>query len=156
MASININPNDTRIAKVRIYLFEVIDTLLNDNDYQINANFLGDIVNNYSIDRLPVDKNLENWIIPLKRYREVYELRSRNVYGQDTMDNLKNIGFFEKFEEIIHSNNKKGILPNIEGIESIECLNVGSLNIANTQKAVFSIQLQINYIKNKTKEITSL
>ena len=109
MASININPNDTRIAKVRIYLFEVIDTLLNDNDYQINANFLGDIVNNYSIDRLPVDKNLENWIIPLKRYREVYELRSRNVYGQDTMDNLKNIGFFEKFEEIIHSNNKKGI-----------------------------------------------
>ena len=156
MTNIKVNPDNSRIAKVRTYLFTILDTLLTDNKYQINANFLTNDINNYSLDRLPVDDNVEQWIIPIKKYREVYELRSRNSYGQEVMENLTNIGFFEEFEEIINSNNKKGILPDIEGIESIECLNVGALSIADTQTSIFAIQIQINYIKNKTKEITSL
>lgn len=156
MTNIKVNPNNSRIAKVRTYLFTILDTLLTDNKYQINANFLTNDVNNYSLDRLPVDDNVEQWIIPTKKYREVYELRSRNSYGQEVMENLTNIGFFEEFEEIINSNNNKGVLPDIEGIESIECLNVGALSIADTQTSIFAIQIQINYIKNKTKEITSL
>lgn len=153
MTNIKVNPDNSRIAKVRTYLFTILDTLLTDNKYQINANFLTNDVNNYSLDRLPVDDNVESWIIPIKKYREVYELRSRNSYGQEVMENLTNIGFFEEFEEIINSNNSKGILPDIEGIESIECLNVGALSIAETQSSIFAIQIQINYIKNKTKEI---
>ena len=156
MTNIKVNPDNSRIAKVRTYLFTILDTLLTDNKYQINANFLTNDVNNYSLDRLPVDDNVEQWIIPTKKYREVYELRSRNSYGQEVMENLTNIGFFEEFEEIINSNNNKGVLPDIEGIESIECLNVGALSIADTQTSIFAIQIQINYIKNKTKEITSL
>ena len=31
-----------RISQLRSYLFNIIDTLTNDNDYQINADFLGD------------------------------------------------------------------------------------------------------------------
>ncbi len=156
MTNIKVNPDNSRIAKVRTYLFTILDTLLTDNKYQINANFLTNDVNNYSLDRLPVDDNVEQWIIPTKKYREVYELRSRNSYGQEVMENLTNIGFFEEFEEIINSNNNKDVLPDIEGIESIECLNVGALSIADTQTSIFAIQIQINYIKNKTKEITSL
>ena len=156
MTNIKVNPSNSRIAKVRTYLFTILDTLLTDKKYQINANFLTNDINNYSLDRLPVDDNVEQWIIPTKKYREVYELRSRNSYGQEVMENLTNIGFFEEFEEIINSNNKKGVLPDIEGIESIECLNVGALSIADTQTSIFAIQIQINYIKNKTKEITSL
>lgn len=156
MTNIKVNPDNSRIAKVRTYLFTILDTLLTDKKYQINANFLTNDINNYSLDRLPVDDNVEQWIIPIKKYREVYELRSRNSYGQEVMENLTNIGFFEEFEEIINSNNKKGVLPDIEGIESIECLNVGALSIAETQTSIFAIQIQINYIKNKTKEITSL
>lgn len=156
MTNIKVNPDNSRIAKVRTYLFTILDTLLTDNKYQINANFLTNDINNYSLDRLPVDDNVEQWIIPTKKYREVYELRSRNTYGQEVMENLTNIGFFEEFEEIINSNNNKGVLPDIEGIESIECLNVGALSIADTKTSIFAIQIQINYIKNKTKEITSL
>lgn len=156
MTNIKVNPDNSRIAKVRTYLFTILDTLLTDKKYQINANFLTNDINNYSLDRLPVDDNVEQWIIPTKKYREVYELRSRNSYGQEVMENLTNIGFFEEFEEIINSNNKKGVLPDIEGIESIECLNVGALSIADTQTSIFAIQIQINYIKNKTKKITSL
>ena len=42
-------------------------------------------------------------------------------------------------------NNEKGILPNIKGIQSIQCLNCGSMNNANTNTAEFDIQIQITY-----------
>jgi hypothetical protein len=98
---------ENRITKLRTYLFTILDELIDNKGYQINANFLQNI-NNYSIDRLPVDNEVENWIIPIKKYREVYELRSMKSYSADVMENLKNIGFFENLEEIIYSNNKEG------------------------------------------------
>ena len=55
------------------------------------------------------------------------------------------MGFFEIFEKLISSNNEKGILPNIEGIQSIQCLNCASMTNANTNTAEFDIQLQIEY-----------
>jgi hypothetical protein len=36
-------------------------------------------------------------------------------------------------------------LPDIEGIESIECLNAGTMVSANTNTAEFDIQIQIIY-----------
>ena len=66
MTNIKVNPDNSRIAKVRTYLFTILDTLLTDNKYQINANFLTNDINNYSLDRLPVDDNVEQWIIPIK------------------------------------------------------------------------------------------
>lgn len=146
---------ENRITRLRTYLFTMLDELIDNKGYQINANFLQD-TNNYSIDRLPIDNEVENWIIPIKKYREVYELRSMKSYGADVMENLKNIGFFENLEEVIYSNNKEGKLPEIDGIESIECLNCGALSIAETKQAIFSIQIQINYIKNKKQNITSI
>jgi len=148
MAEINIDPSKTRIAKVRNYLFPIIDSLLTDKNYQVNANFLSNEINNYSLDRIPIQGDpVENWIISVKIYREVYELISRKSYGQDVMDNLSNVGFFEALEDMIYSNNKKGILPEIKGIESIKCLNCGALSIADTQKSVFAIQIEISYRK---------
>jgi hypothetical protein len=157
MADINITVNNTRMYLVRQYMFSMLDSMLTDTDYQVNANFLSKDINNYSLDRIPVQPIVENWIIPIKKYREVYDFRSRNVYGQDLMDNLKSVGFFEALEEKIYSNNKKGVLPDIEGIESIQCLNCGSLNIADTDKCEFSVQIQINYVKEiKENNSTSL
>lgn len=147
MTKINVTPSNTKVYKVRTYLFDILDELLTDDKYQINANFLSNNVNNYSLDRIPVDKITENWIIPIKKYREVYEFRSRNSYGFDVIDNIKNTGFFEAFEDDIYSKNKEGVLPIIDGIESIECLNCGAINVANTETAEFSVQIQINYIK---------
>jgi hypothetical protein len=62
---------------------------------------------------------------------------------------LKNIGFFEEFEKIIKSNNDKGVLPEIENIESIECLNSGTM-ISNDdgKTGTFDIQIQITYREN--------
>lgn len=136
---------DTRISKLRTYLFSIIDTLTTDKSYQINANMLDNDINNYSLDKIPTSSTVEKWVNGVEIHRDVYSFRSRMAYSQDTINNLLNIGFFEKFENIIKSNNKKGILPKIDGIQNIECLNCGTMNSADTNTAEFDIQLQITY-----------
>ena len=141
---------DTRISKLRTYLFSIIDTLTTDKSYQINANMLDNDINNYSLDKIPTSSTIEKWVNGVEIHRDVYSFRSRMAYSQDTINNLLNIGFFEKFESIIKSNNKKGILPEINGIQNIECLNCGTMNSADTSTAEFDIQLQITYREEKT------
>lgn len=140
------NYQDLRISKLRDYLINVINTLTNDTKYQINAYMLSNEPDNYSLDKIPTETEVEPWIIGGGVNRDVYSFRSRNHYSQDTIDNLLNVGFFEKFESLIKSNNEEGILPEIEGIESIECLNCGTMQSNdNGNIAEFDIQLQITY-----------
>jgi hypothetical protein len=144
-----------RIEKVRNYLFDVINTLTTDRNYQINADFLGD-VGDYSLNKIPTNSNVENWIIDTSKKQDTYSFRSRKSYSRDTINNLQNIGFFEDLENKINSNNRNGILPNIDNIESIKCLSCGSLNIADTNEAIFDIQLQITYLDIKEEGGLSL
>lgn len=141
----NDNYSDSRINKLRLYLFSVIEELKSDSKFQINADMLSNEINNYSLDKMPVEQEVERWIIGTRINRDVFSFRSRVAYSQDTINNLKNIGFFEDFEKLIFENNRQGVLPEIEGIESIECLNCGTLLDAETNKAIFDIQIQITY-----------
>ena len=148
MAEINksiVKVEDLRITKLRTYLLSIIDVLVTNKKYQINANMLSNEPNNYSLDKIPTSSTVEEWITGTKICRDVYSFRSRVGYSQDTIENLINVGFFEIFEKLISSNNEKGILPDIEGIQSIQCLNCGSMNNANTNTAEFDIQIQITY-----------
>lgn len=136
---------DNRISELRNYLFGIIDSMIQNNEYQINADMLSNDINNYSLDKIPVETEVERWIIGPAIHRDVFSFRSRVAYSQDVLNNLKNIGFFEKFEQLIRENNERKILPNIDGIEAIECLNCGTMNNADTNTAEFDIQLQITY-----------
>ena len=137
---------DLRIQKIIDYVTDLIKEL--NSDYlQVNADWLGIEASNYSVDKVPVDSNMEKWIIPCFVKRDVYTLRTRENYSSDVINNLQNIGFFEKLERKINSNNSKGIRPKISGIESITCLTAGALNSVDPslKTAEFSIQVQITY-----------
>ena len=136
---------DLRISKLRQYLFEVINTLTENRNYQINADMLSNEIDNYSLDKIPTASVVSRWISGVEIHRDVYSFRSRMAYSQDTIDNLSNIGFFEQFENAIKTNNEEGILPNINNIEKIECLNCGTLNNTDGTTAEFNIQIQITY-----------
>lgn len=137
---------NTRIAKLGEYLENILETL-NNKYKKINADFLEISINNYSLDKIPTASIIEEDIIGNRTYHDVYSFRSRNAYSSDRLNNLKNIGFFEEFQSIIQSNNDEGILPKIDGIISIECLNQGTFNKADAsgKTAVFDIQLEIIY-----------
>ena len=147
----------TRINKLREFLIGIINTLTNNNNFQINANMLPNNVNNYSLDKIPTESTIERWITGLEIHKDVFSFRSRMAYSEDTINNLKNIGFFEKFEYLVESKNEKGELPDIEGIESIVCLNSGTMVKNNDGKtAEFDIQLQITYKNYGGDEYVSL
>ena len=141
-----IDVENTRIAKLGNYLETILEEL-NSKYKKINADFLGIEVNNYSLDKIPTASVVEPYVTGGRLCRDVYSFRSRNPYSSDRLINLKNIGFFESFQKIIISNNDEGILPNIDRIISIECLNQGTFNYADEsmKTAVFDIQLQIIY-----------
>lgn len=149
MAEINseiVRVEDLRITKLRTYLIGIVDTMLTSDEYQINANMLSNDVNNYSLDKIPTASVVEEWVTGISLNRDVFSFRSRMAYSQDTIENLLNIGFFETFEKIIKIKNDRRELPDIDGIQTIKCLNCGTLNNAKTNTAEFDIQIQIEYL----------
>jgi len=149
------NVEDLRISKLRLYLFGVINMLTSNRNYQINANMLSNNIDDYSLDKIPVETKVETWITGDIIHRDVYSFRSRKSYSQDAIVNLKNVGFFERFENAIKTNNDKGVWPEIENIESIECLNCATMNSADGKQAEFDIQIQITY-RNNDENIISI
>jgi hypothetical protein len=138
--------SDTRIAKLREYLFDNIITLTQNSNFQINANFLSDKIDDYSLDKMPIAPIVNKLICGVEIRRDVFSFRSRKEYSRDKVVNLNNMGFFEEFEELINSNNERGVLPDIDRIESIKCLNPFTmLSNDNGSKAIFDIQIEIKY-----------
>lgn len=150
------NYEDTRINKIRIYLFEIIEEIINDSNFQINADMLSNEINNYSLNKMPVQREITKFITGKTIYRDVFSFRSRKAYSQDVINNLENVGFFEIFEKLISKKNRQKILPDFEGVESIECLNNGTMIIASTKDAIFDIQIQITYSVDDAEEVVSL
>lgn len=140
----SIKVSNLRVTKLRAYLMNIINELIGQYG-EMNINFLSNEPNNYSLDKIPVAREVEKWIISDTIYRDVYSFRSRMNYSADTMTNIENIGFYETFEKIIKQKNESNDLPNIQGIQSISCLNCGTMNNANTNTAEFDIQIQIEY-----------
>lgn len=137
---------DTRIAKLREYLFENIITLTQNSNFQINANFLSNKIDDYSLDKMPIAPVVNKLICGVEIRRDVFSFRSRKSYSHDKVVNLNNMGFFEDFEKLIKSNNDKGVLPDIERVESIKCLNPFTmLSNDDGTKAIFDIQIEVKY-----------
>jgi hypothetical protein len=137
---------DTRIEKLRQYLFENIITLTQNSNFQINANFLSNKIDDYSLDKMPIAPVVTKLICGVEIRRDVFSFRSRKAYSHDKVVNLNNMGFFEEFEKLIKSNNEKGVLPEIERVESIKCLNPFTmLSNDDGTKAIFDIQIEVKY-----------
>ena len=139
--------DNIRINILRSYLMTVISEII-DEYQQLNINFLSNEPGNFSLDKIPTQNVIERWIVGIERNQELYSFRSRMDYSADVMTNIENIGFFEKFQNKIKDRNAKGQLPEIDGIESIECPNCGSMTNANTNTAELDIQIRIVYIDN--------
>ena len=144
------NGNDYRISKLRNYLFGIITSISGKTNYQINVNMLSDKIDDYSLDKIPTSSEVQKFITGEKLYRDVYSFKSRKSYSLDAVTNVDTMGFFELFEDAIEYNNKERVLPEINGIQSISCLNCGTmLSSTDGNKAIFDIQIQIEYIKER-------
>ena len=149
--------NDYRITKIKEYMMELIDDMTNNKDYLINANMLSNNIGDYSLDKIPTQPEVEDWILNVSENRDVFSFRSRRTYSQRVLDNLANIGFYEELERKIKTNNDKGVLPEIKGIQSIKCLSCGTfLTNEDGNSAIFDITIEVTYIDLEEEKILSL
>lgn len=132
------------IEKIRQYFIE--NNIIDENS-RINVDFLGENPTEFALEPLPVNPVLESYINGVSLRQFQFQLLSCNDYGADVMQNMANSTYYENLYELIESNNKKRVLPNIDGIESIECLNSGGILDTGTNTARYSIQMRITYYK---------
>ncbi len=132
------------IEKIRKYL---IENEIVDEECRVNVDFLGENPTEFAIIPIAVNPILKKYIdgSSLRQYQ--FQLISCNYYGADVMQNMANSKFYEELYDKIVSNNDDGILPDIKGIESIECLNNGAILDVTTNTARYSIQMKITYEK---------
>lgn len=133
------------ISKIRQYFF---DLGIIDENSNINVDFLSNEPIQYVIEPIPVEPIIKPYKDGGSLRQFVFQFGSREYYGADVIQNMKNTEFYEDFSALIEDNNRKGVLPKIDGIQSIECLNNGTINEDNTDNAKYVIQMRITYYKD--------
>lgn len=133
------------IDKLRNYFFKLG---IIDGNSNINVDFLSNEPIQYVIEPIPVEPIIKAYKDGGSLRQFVFQFGSREYYGTDVIQNMKNTEFYEEFSALIEDNNKKGVLPEIDGIQSIECLSNGTINEDNTNNAKYIIQMRIVYYKD--------
>lgn len=132
------------IEKIRKYL---IENKIVDEECRVNVDFLGENPTEFAIIPIAVNPILKKYIdgSSLRQYQ--FQLISCSYYGADVLQNMANSKFYEELYDKIETFNDEGVLPDIKGIESIECLNNGAILDVTTNTARYSIQMKITYEK---------
>ena len=133
------------IDKIREY-FKKNVTLAEEYD-NILADFLGEDATSYSIEPIPTEVVVRKYSDGGSLNQLVFQFGSREFYDNSVAQNISNLDFYEKFQEEIETNNKNGVLPDITGIQSIECLNNGTIQDVQSGTAKYVIQMRITYMK---------
>ncbi len=133
------------VSEIRKYFF---DLGIIDENSNINVDFLSNEPIEYVIEPIPIEPVIRQYADGSSLRQFVFQFGSREFYGADVIQNMRNTKFYEDFSALIEDNNKKGVLPKIKGIQSIECLNNGTINEDNTDNAKYVIQMRITYYKD--------
>lgn len=133
------------INKLRNYFFELG---IIDGNSNINVDFLSNEPIQYVIEPIPVEPIIKPYKDGGSLRQFVFQFGSREYFGADVIQNMANTEFYEDFSALIEDNNRKGVLPEIDGIQSIECLSNGTINEDNTSNAKYVIQMRITYYKD--------
>lgn len=133
------------IDKLRTYFFEL--GIIDENS-NINVDFLSNEPIQYVIEPIPVEPIIKPYKDGGSLRQFVFQFGSREYFGADVVQNMANTEFYEDFSALIEDNNRKGVLPKIDGIQSIECLSNGTINEDNTDNAKYVIQMRIIYYKD--------
>lgn len=119
-------------------------------EYNVNVNYLEDDFDSFSIEETPCEPILKRYIDGSSKRQCQFIFTSKEPYSVDIIGNLDNSTFYEDFSDWIETNNKKGIFPDLEeGLEPTQIKVISSPYVVEVEedKAIYQIQLQLNYIK---------
>lgn len=117
----------------------------------ILADFLGEDATDYVIEPIGIEPVLRQYADGSYLGQLTFNFGSREYYDNSETQNIENLDFYERFSKEIEDNNKKRILPDIDGIQSIECLSNGTIDDIQKGTAKYVIQMRITYFRDITK-----
>lgn len=133
------------VEKLKDYFLEHVQ--LASEFKNILIDFLGEEATTYTIEPIPVEIINTPYVDGGSVRQFVFQFGSREFYDNGVAQNIENLDFYEKFQEEIETNNKNKVLPDIEGIQSIECTTHGVLDGAESGTGKYIIQMKIKYYK---------
>ena len=113
----------------------------------ILADFLGEDATDYVIEPVPLDPKQRPYTDGGYLGQLTFNFGSREYYDDSSKQNIENLDFYERFYDEIDYNNRHRILPEIDGIQSIECLSNGTIQDVQKGTAKYVIQMRITYLK---------
>lgn len=122
---------------------------LADEFNDILVDFLGEEATTYSIEPIPTEQVSRPYTDGGSLNEFVFQFGSREFYDESLTQNIDNLDFYERFSKEIEENNDNHILPDINGIQGIKCLNNGTIQDIQNGTAKYGIQMSITYLKNK-------
>ena len=136
------------IESIRNYF---LSSPLIDDDKRINVDYLGVDALDYTIDSVPAEKVITKYVGGDTLNQYVFSFGSREYYGADTLQNIENSGFYERFATWIETENAAGNFPILTGNKKsvgMEILTSGYLFDASESTAKYQIQLRLIYYEN--------
>lgn len=135
------------VEKLKEYFIEHVQLA---NEFKnILVDFLGEEATTYTIEPIPVETIVTPYTDGGSLRQFVFQFGSREFYDNGVAQNIDNLDFYEKFQKEIETNNNNKVLPDIDGIQSIECTTGGVLDGAESGTAKYIIQMKITYYKDK-------
>lgn len=142
------------VEKLKEYFLTNV-TLANEFN-NILADFLEDEAISYSIDPVPVEPILKQYTDGSYLGQYQFYFSSNEYYDNSVLQNINNLDFYDRFRKEIEHNNNNRILPQIDGIQSIECLSHGAIqDQTESGMAKYVIQMRITYYVDINKNINS-
>ncbi len=133
------------IEKIKDYFIQNIQ--LAQEFENILVDFIGDEAITYTIEPIPVEPVIRPYTDGSSLRQYVFQFGSREYYDNGVAQNIENLDFYERFKNEIETKNRNGVLPDVEGIQSIECLTDGTIQDVQNGTAKYIIQMRITYIK---------
>lgn len=142
------------IASIRDFIKKCpyLEDYLNSMKPKVNVDFLDSDVISYSIERVPTNPVIQEYVDGSKKKQELFIFTSRESYGEDVFNNLENINFYENFANWISEKNNKNEFPILDKnneVLKIEVVTNGYAFATDVDKAQYQIQLKLVYIERK-------
>lgn len=140
----------TIIEAVRIYLNTC--PLLADD--KLNVDFLPPGVAAFSVDVVPVQPVVKQYLDGSSKRQFLFVLATRSYYGAHVRQQIDNLGFFESFEEWLAEQNVNRNYPalgeNRTG-EKLEVATSGYVFAPDEDAARYQIQCKLSYFQKGTR-----
>lgn len=117
-------------------------------DGVLNVDYLGIAATEYSIDGVPTTTIIKKYADGGTINQYTFTFASREYYGEDTMKNIANSGFYEKFAGWLKTQSDARILPALDNdkmAQEIEAITSGYVFDGGVGTARYQVQCRLTY-----------